>query len=302
VIAAYEAAGTIVEAVESALSQSVPPIELLVVDDGSSDGLERVLDPYRDRITYLRQQQRGPSAARNLGAQRASGDFIAILDADDVYEPGRLQVLGALAAARPDLDILMTDAYFEAGGIVTGRFSQQTPFAVSDQRIAILERCFIAEPAVRREALLAAGGYDEALRIAEDWDLWIRMLHAGSAAGMVDEPLLRYRVGGPSLTSNRAASLRSRVQVLELASQRDLSPAQRSQLERSRRICERRARLAEAEEALRSGSDRARLRSLIVALTREMPMASRAWGLVAAVAPRVAARRLARLEPPGSST
>jgi hypothetical protein len=296
VIAAYEAAGTIAEAVESALSQSVPPIEVLVVDDGSSDGLERVLDPYRDRIIYLPQPHRGPSATRNAGARRASGDFIAILDADDVYEPGRLQALGALAAARPDLDILTTDAYFEAGGVVTGRFSQKTPFAVGDQSTAILERCFIAEPAVRREALLAAGGYDETLRIAEDWDLWIRMLHAGSVAGMVDEPLLRYRIGGPSLTSRRAASLRSRVRVLELASRLDLNPAQRSQLKQSRRSCERRARLAEAEEALRSGSDRARLRSLMVAVTREMPMASRAWGLASAVAPRVAARRLTQRE------
>jgi hypothetical protein len=301
VVAAYQAAGTIAEAVESALSQSVPPIELFVIDDGSSDSLEQVLDPYRGRITYVRQQHRGPSAARNVGAKRATGDFIAVLDADDVYEPGRLQALGVLAAARPDLDILMTDAYFEVGGIVTGRFSEQTPFATSDQSIAILERCFIAEPAVRRRALLAAGGYDETLRIAEDWDLWIRMLHAGSVAGMVDEPLLRYRIGGASLTSNRAASLRSRVHVLELASQLDLSPAQRSQLERSRRICECRARLAEAEDALRSGGDRARLRSLTVALTREMSMASRAWGLVAAVAPRVAARRLAGREPPRSS-
>lgn len=292
VIAAYQAAETIAGAVESAVFQTVRAHEVIVVDDGSTDATQKVLHPYLDRIVSIRQDNRGAAAAENIAIGRATGEFVAILDADDVYEPNRIEALTELATQRPDLDILMTDAYFEAGGKIVGRFCDATPFAIANQSVEIFERCFVAWPAVRREALIAVGGLNESLSVAYDWECWIRLLHAGSAAGIVTEPLIRYRTGEPSLTSNRVGDLRDRVRVLELASDLDLSHDERRALERFLPRRRRRALLAEAEQALREHHPDARRRAVDVALASGMPPTIRAKALLAAVAPRAAARRL----------
>jgi glycosyltransferase involved in cell wall biosynthesis len=298
VVAVYQAEATVADAIESALGQTLAPLEVVVVDDGSSDGTGAALEPYLDRITYVRRENGGAAAASNMAFAHARGDFVVILDADDVYEPARIEALSTLASARPDLDLLTTDAYLEARGQVVGRFFSSTPFAVADQRLHILERCFLACPAVRREALLDAGGFDESLRIGYDWECWIRLLHRGSAAGAVDEPLLRYRVGGPSLTSDRVAALRSRERVLALAARLDLSPDERFVLERFLRRRRRAAALVEAEQAIRERRRDARTRALRAALTPGTSLAPRAKSLAAAAAPGLAARRLKRGDDP----
>jgi hypothetical protein len=296
VIATYQAASTVAEAVESALGQSVPPAEVLVVDDGSTDDTEQVLRPYRRAITYIRQANRGAGAAKNVGFRRAAGEFVAILDADDVYEPDALAALTELAVSRPDLDILQGDLYFEVGGEIVGRFSEKTPFPTQNQNLAIIGSCFLAEPAVRRSAMIAIGGFDESLRIAGDWECWIRLLHAGSAAGFVDKPLLRYRLGETSLTANRVAALRGRVRVLELASRLDLSPDQRREVDRLLPHRRARALVAEAEQALCERRADARRRAIDVVRASGVKLVTRVGALAAAVAPQAAARRLERRE------
>lgn len=297
VIAAYQAAETIAEAVGSALNQDVPACEVIVVDDGSTDATPEVLAPYERQITYIRQEHRGKAAAVNAAVGRAAGEFVSILDADDVYEPGRIDALGELAARRPDLDILMTDVYLEVHGNVVGRFCDATPFATVNQNVVIFKDCFLACPAIRRRTLLAAGGFDESLRLGEDWECWIRLLHAGAKAGIVNEPLLRYRIAGEhSLTDDRVGALRGRVEVLEYAARLDLTPEERRELERFLPRRRRRALLAEAELALRQRSASARRRAIEVTLARGMPAAARLKGLTAALAPRLAGQWLARRE------
>src|SRR3954447_6986099 len=95
VIPAYNAAVYVLEAVESALGQTRPPAEVIVVDDGSTDGTESALAPVRSRITYLRQENAGVSAARNRGAEQSTGDWILFLDADDRLAPDALEHLAA---------------------------------------------------------------------------------------------------------------------------------------------------------------------------------------------------------------
>src|SRR5204862_4643563 len=155
-IAAYEAARTVAQAVESALSQTLPPLEVIVCDDGSTDDTEGVLSPYDDRIVFLRKENGGEASAKNACLRAASGDFVAILDADDVYFPERLEALGELAAARPALDILTTDAFLELDGVRGRRvYEGGWAFEVDDQRRAILQRNFVfGLAAVRRERLL----------------------------------------------------------------------------------------------------------------------------------------------------
>ena len=179
--------------------------------------------PFAGRVEVLRQDNRGEGGAKNTATRAASGEFVAILDADDVYLPERLEALGELAAARPDLDILTTDATLVVDGRpVRNVYDETWTFEVADQRRAILERNFIfGHVAVRREALLAAGGFDETIRWTTDWDCWLRMIYGGSRAGLVDERLAEYRVHPDgALSSDRGRMLSGMVMTLNKARDR----------------------------------------------------------------------------------
>ena len=296
VIATYQAAATLHQAVMSALSQTVAAREVIVIDDGSTDGTNEVLAPLREQIIYRRQPNRGPAAARNAAIRLATGDFVVVLDADDVYEPRRIEALTDLAVQRPDLEILTTDAFLEVNGDVVGTFFEYTRFPEADQVCEILFRCFLFAPAVRRRRMIEVGGFDETLRVAEDWDCWIRLLSSGSVAGATTEPLIRYRIGHESLTADYVNSLRARLTVLEGVSRLDLSPRERVALGCARRNHRRAALLAETEHALRHRRPDARQRAVQLAWSRDMRFATRVRGLAAALAPGMAERRLARLE------
>jgi len=297
VIRAYQTAATVGEAVESALDQTVPPLEVIVVDDGSTDEIRGALRPYAERIVLIHTEHAGGAPAFNTGVNASSGEFVSILDADDKYEPARIEALAALASERPDLDLLMTDVHLEVEGRIVGSFCTETPFAAEGQAVEILDRCFVVSPAVRRSRLLAVGGFDASLSAAHDWECWIRLILAGAQVGLVDSPLYRYRIHAGSLGGNRAASLRARVAVLEgLEEDETLDGSQRQVLKRSLASNRRRALLAEAESALRNGDPDVRRRSLAVAAGRGFGFGTRAKAVAAALAPRAAGRRLTAKE------
>jgi GT2 family glycosyltransferase len=295
IIAAYQAAETIAEAVESALRQTAPPFEVVVCDDGSTDDLAGAVSQYRDHISLIRQDNQGEGAAKNAAARSARGEFVTILDADDLFLPERLEAQAELASARPDLDILTSDAYLEVGErTVRTCYGDDWSFDVKDQRAAILERNFIfGLAAVRRSRLLAVGGFDETLPTATDWDCWIRLILSGSAAGLVAEPLARYRLHGTSLSADRAALFRGRVAVLaKTAEHPALTRDERAAVERNRRAQQAVARLAEAHEALRDGSPGARRLALGVVTETGLSLGARLKAAAAAIAPRAAGRRI----------
>jgi hypothetical protein len=295
VIAVHNGAKTIAEAIDSALAQTIAPFQLIVCDDGSTDRTDAAVEPYRDRLTYLRKEHGGVASARNAALEIATGEFFAVLDADDVYRPERLEALTELAMARPDLDILCTDALLERDGRVVDRFSAACPFDVVDQKAAILERCFCGWPAVRRETLVAAGGFDESLRTGEDWECAIRLIHSGAGAGLVEEPLYCYRVQGETLTSDRIGTLRDRVRILErVGDAYPLTQSQRQALARSLEAQRIALALTEAEAALRSRSAHARGLALAAARSHGLTMRARAAAVAAAIAPRAAGRLLDR--------
>ena len=257
------AAAVVGAAIESALTQSVQPHEVIVVDDGSTDELASALEPFRGAIRLIRSAGRGVAAARNAAAAAAGGDFVVMLDADDRFLPGRLEALGELAAQRPDLDVLATDAFLEKDGRLLGRFAETVPFAVDDQRTAILDRCFFAWPAIRRSRLVAVGGFDQSLRSGSDWECGIRLVLSGCTVGEVDEPLYLYRLHEGSLTADRLPALRDRVTLLELSARHPgLDSHERAALERSLRSKRRKVLGAEAEVALIERHRDARLRAL----------------------------------------
>ena len=306
VIPAYEASAFVGDAVASALAQTVPPQEVIVSDDGSTDELAAALAPYEDRIVVLHGPHRGVGAARNAAIERASGEFVVMLDADDVYEPSRLEALGELAATRPDLDILATDLWLEENGSVAGRFYDTVDFPLTDQRLAILESCFVSCPALRRARVLEEGGFDESRDVAEDWDLFMRMILGGSRAGLVPEPLVCYRRHLSAATADRSRSLWGRVHVLEKArSNPTLSHSDAEFLTRCLARAQTRAALHDARERALQHDAGARRRLVELALADGTPVATRLVSAVAAVAPRHAAgilgreeRRIARSRPP----
>jgi hypothetical protein len=298
IIPAYQAAGFIADAIESVLAQTFPPIELIVCDDGSTDDLERALAPYRDRLKLLRKENGGEASAKNAAARVASGEFIAILDADDVYFPERLEALAELSVQRPDLDILTADCLVMVDGrFVRNCYDDGYRFEIDDQRRGILERNFIGpgHMAVRGGPFLAAGGFDESFRRATDWDCWIRMIFEGSRAGMVSEPLAEYRVRETSLASDRIRQFEGYVALLEKAASRsDLSADERAVLDRSLAAQRRRLFLRKTQTALVEGEPRARRMALEIALNNNFPHGERMRAALAAALPKVAGRRLAR--------
>lgn len=291
VIAAYQSARAVGAAIESALDQTLAPAQVVVCDDGSTDDTAAAVAPYRDRIRFLRCEHGGEAAAKNAAVRATTGEFVVILDADDLFLPDRLRAIAELARRRPDLDIITTDAYLEVGGRVVRRcYTPEWRFEVGDQRRAILRRNFVfGLAAVRREALLAIGGFDEELRWATDWDCWLRLVFAGSIAGAVLAPLARYRLSSGNLTSRRAELVQARLQVLRKAERSlQLARDERAVLAESIARQDRELAVLLAGEAVRAGASDARRRCLEIARDRRMSRRNRIKAALAATAPPLA--------------
>ncbi len=288
---AYQVAPYIGESVGSLLAQTRPPLDIVVVDDGSTDDLEGALAPYRDRITLIHQPNRGAATAMNVGWRATRGEFAVLLDPDDRFLPGRFEAMAELAAARPDLDVLTTDALIEIDDVVTGRYYTATNrFETGDQRTGILRANFVfGHPAIRRTALEAVGGFDETLGSTFDWECWIRLILAGSRVGLVDEALAVYRLRPGSLSSARPRMLRGRVATLSRTLDRsDLSVEERAVATGSLAFVQRNLDLAESQRALLEGAGDARRRALAIARDGAHPWSSRAKAALTVPAPKAA--------------
>lgn len=264
-IPAYQAEKFVAAAIDSALAQEPAPFEVLVCDDGSTDDTSGVVAAYGDRVRLLRQANGGEAAARNALWRAARGEYVAYLDADDVYLPGRLAAVQALLVADPALDLVTTDAYITVDGEVVGRrYEGDQQFATTDQRRAILRSNFVFGHAVVRRALLEElGGYDPDIHHATDWEMWVRMVLHGARLGLVPEPLAEYRLHVNAMSVQRLRMSHGRVLILEKTLRRDdLSPTERSEattaLARERRRYEREALLHALGPSAKGGPDATR--------------------------------------------
>ncbi|MSW04946.1 MAG: glycosyltransferase, partial [Actinobacteria bacterium] len=133
VIAVYNAAEFIGDALDSCFAQTVAPLEILVVDDGSTDDLDSALAPYLEKIRLIRQPNGGESVAKNAGANAATGDYVLLLDADDVAHPQRIEAVESLAVKRPDLAIIThDDAMTQDGVLLRNYFGDDRIFVTVD--------------------------------------------------------------------------------------------------------------------------------------------------------------------------
>lgn len=193
IIPTYNAAHFVVGAVASALAQTYPAVEVVVVDDGSTDDTANRLARFGDRIRYLRQPNQGPSAARNNGIRAAAGEIVALLDADDLWHPGKLTTQVAYLTRHPDIGLLGTD-YLNTmpdvwPPVPDPPSAEELPFPVVVMKSPVAPSTVV----VRKSVFDEVGLFDTGLRSAEDWELWVRIA-ARFRAAKLTAPLVFYRV------------------------------------------------------------------------------------------------------------
>jgi glycosyltransferase involved in cell wall biosynthesis len=203
VIPAYNAAGFLPRALASAAAQSLQPLEILVVDDGSSDATARIARGFGEPVRLIGQEHRGAAAARNNGIRAARGEVIAFLDADDEWLPHKLENQLPLHL-RPGLAMSYCHSHeFDPQGRDLGdTFREGGATRGNDLWRKLLAANFIATPTVMagRALLLSLGGFAESLEVGEDQDMWIRLALRGQV-DFVEESLVRVHVRAGSLSS-----------------------------------------------------------------------------------------------------
>lgn len=181
IIPSYNRAAYIDQTVKSVLEQTYPHVELIVVDDGSSDGTFERLQAYGDAIRLLTHEghaNKGQSAALNLGLSVATGDYIAILDSDDYWAPEKLENQVLYMGGHPDVGLVYCNGYHvDADGNILYPFHSSDHVEPNDPNRVLLD-CYMLLPQsslVRSEVFRRAGLFDEGLRAAQDHDMLIRI-------------------------------------------------------------------------------------------------------------------------------
>lgn len=268
IIPTYDTTEYIGQALDSVLAQTFKDYEIIVINDGSpdTDELERVLEPYREDIVYLKQENRGVSAARNAGIRVARGSLIAQLDPDDLWEPDFLTFQVAAMRSDPTVDVLYPNALIFGDAPDAGReFMDVCP---SEGEVTfeslVTRRCTVmAYTLARRETIIDAGLYDESLRCSEDFDLWLRIVKMGGRIAYHRRVLVRYRRRRGSHTSNPVWLYGHVLKVLDKADQTlSLTDSERETLERERRHYRAMLRLYEGKKAFFEGDAQAAIDGL----------------------------------------
>lgn len=199
VIPAYNVERFLKEALGSVLGQSVKPMEVLVIDDGSTDDTGRLAEAMGG-VRCIHQSNTGVSSARNRGIQEAKGHFIAFLDADDAWEVDKIAI---------QAQDLREDGFAYSARTETNERLDPLRVVQSDRSVPVLEGLLfhgnvVGTPSsviAPRAALLEAGGFDPNLSMCADWDMWIRLATRLSNQ-YSEKPLVRYRIHGESMSTN----------------------------------------------------------------------------------------------------
>ena len=194
IIPAYNSAAYTVETVESVLAQTYRNLEVIVVDDGSTDHTREALAPYADRIHYVYKDNGGACSARNEGIRRASGEYIACLDCDDLWLPEKLEHSLPVLEQDPTMGFVCSPCYtIGPSGELIGEV--RYPFDQANTYLNLLAENYVLAPTVvmRRSCLEQVGLFDESIFIPADWDLWLRLARQ-FRVGYIDRPLSKYRL------------------------------------------------------------------------------------------------------------
>jgi glycosyltransferase involved in cell wall biosynthesis len=241
IIPAYNVSSYIGDALRSVFLQDFKGYEVILVNDGSTDTpeLEKVLAPYRDRIHYIQQNNRGISAARNAALRVARGKLIALLDADDVWHAGKLtEQLSFMDHTQFDMvysdALLIGDVPWPAGTTFMDRSPSDGPVTLNsllDLRVTVVVSTVI----MRKDLVEQIGGFDENDRnLTEDFDLWLRLARAGARIGYQRKVLAEYRYRADSISASRIRLHEAALHVLEKTRRgMNLSASEKEALDRT---------------------------------------------------------------------
>jgi len=240
IIPTYNRAPVLREAIHSVFNQdyfqgSAPgkTYELIIVDDGSTDDTEQQAEDLGDRLYYVRQQNRGVSAARNVGLDLAKGEYIAFLDSDDLWKREKLSVQMSLMEALPRTKLCYTDEIWMRKGVFVNPKNRHRKYSgwIFDK---VLPLCLLSLSSAlfRREVFDEVGCFDESLPACEDYDLGIRLAHR-YPIHFIDSFLIIKRGGHADQLSRKYWGMdRFRVKALEKALLLDLTPHQQELVKR----------------------------------------------------------------------
>lgn len=226
IIPCYQQGRTLAEAAESALRQTHPAMEVIIIDDGSTDDTASVADDlarrFAGRVKVIHQANQGQHRARQRGLDAATGEFCITLDADDLLEPGAAEACLRAFAAHPEADAVV------GGALITGSDGREILGRHDQGRIAHWPEVLERNPygvnlgvMTRTASLRAAGGLEFTHSGCEDWDAWCRMTRLGMRFVAVDAVLGRYRQTGQNHTRRVVSNLRATIAMLDLAAGED---------------------------------------------------------------------------------
>jgi glycosyltransferase involved in cell wall biosynthesis len=244
VIPAYNAAHLIADALKSVFAQTSNDYEVIVVNDGSPDTaeFEKAIEPYLNRITYIRRANGGPAAARNAGILAAKAEFIAFLDSDDQWEPTHLAEMREFLQRDPALDLVYADAVnfgeFAKEGVTT-MYANPSEGLVTFESLVLCKCTVIGSTVVaRRQTLIDAGLFDESFIQGEDFDLWCRIAYRGGRIDYRKHVHARRRIHKNNLTSDLVGSFAGQAKALrKFMSELDLPESLRKDVERELEKC-----------------------------------------------------------------
>ena len=218
IIPTYNCGKYIKDAIESVFSQTYKNFEIIVIDDGSTDDTENNINGYVDRITYFKQPHRGAASARNEGLKRAKGDFIAFLDADDVWEKEKLEKQIRYFEEHPEVGMVYTDLYRidMRTNRMLHRWSEVFPVKEGFLFKDLIERNFIqtSTTLIKKEVIECIGFFDETFKAYEDIDYWVRIAEKFKI-GYIPEPLVKYRMFSGTLSQKTFWMVEGRLKVFE---------------------------------------------------------------------------------------
>jgi glycosyltransferase involved in cell wall biosynthesis len=218
IMPAYNVAPYIGDALASVLAQTFTDFEVVVTDDGSTDETAAIVGPIAsrdERVRLLRKTNGGLSSARNHALRHAAGDVFALLDSDDLWDPGFLEAQVAVLRARPDVGVVTGNARY-LGGPRDGQPARPWPDSRPEPSLATIladEQAIFIMSVFRREVYASLGDFDESMRTNEDYDYWLRAAAAGFQFARHDRPLGQYRVRGDSLSASEERMLRGILRV-----------------------------------------------------------------------------------------
>lgn len=203
----YNSSAYVHQAIGSILRQAYEPLEILFVDDGSTDNIAASLEVYKPVLRYFHQENQGPSVARNLALQHATGEFIAFLDADDIWPEGKLALQAGYLLRHPEKRIVTGHIQY----IWSGVEREHLYFRENNTLVHV----HLGAALVRREVFDEVGMFDPAIRFNEDLDWYFRLHEHGVALKVLEDITLIYRRHAESLTRNKNPSDTRLLKVLK---------------------------------------------------------------------------------------